>query len=124
MRRVTEKINDSNERLKSVAARCKNLDDGTFNFSNINCLRPSNRDYCNIRQIEVFANTQISQGAAVVACVGLSMVLASGGLVGLIAAAGVVVALLLSVTVVDIIIDWSRAPPLQKDVDKLIDELL
>ncbi len=124
MRRVTENINDSNERLKSVAARCKNLDDGTFSFSNINCLRPSNRDYCNIRQIEVFANTQISRGAAVVACVGLCLVLATGGLVGLIAAAGVVVNLLLSVTGLNIITEWSRAPPLQEDIEKLIDELL
>ncbi len=123
MKRVANKINGSNDRLKSTAAKLKNLDDGTFNFSIVGSLY-TNGTLCNIEQLSTYIKDQIEQGAIMVACAAIVFFTELLGLspLGIVGALGA--SLLLGADIVKLVDDWNRAPPLQKDIDDYITELL
>ncbi len=124
MKRVAEKINERNKRLKSIAEKWKDYGDGDSKSSDVCCLRLTDVNLCDIKQVETFANRLIARGAIVSASAALAGAMVAAGIVRLAAASGVASCLLIGYDIYTTVSDWNRDPPMQDDIDKFINELL
>ncbi len=123
MKCIAEKINERNKRLKSIAQTWKDYGDGDSKSSEVCCLRLTDVNLSDIKQIETYANRLISQGAVVGACAALAGAMVKAGIVSLAATGGIASCLLIGYDICTTVCDWNRDPPMQDDIDKFIEEL-